>query len=334
MADDRTLYYQERDRKRQDALRAVQHAVPQTCVGCGETFYGRKRQYCGSLVCKRTIDAARARTARANWTPEQRQNHRQRLDRLGSNRRKLRICEVCGADYRPTYGEQRTCGRACGVALRRHEYGTCGSTPLCGQASEVLWASCVVCQSAFIVRRRKRHCERPITAQQCPECGSTIVGYRRKYCTKACCRRAWRRHRRHTQRVALALVPKTDWRTQPRTRHSHCLECGDLLAGKQGKWCSDACRDRAYDRHARHLARTAPYCDPTEPLFTTREIAERDGWRCHICRRKVSAEQATIDHLIPVTDGGQHVRSNVSLAHHHCNSIRSDSGAAQLLLVA
>jgi hypothetical protein len=40
-----------------------------------------------------------------------------------------RACGVCGMHYHPSYGEQRTCSRACGVALRRQVYGTAGSSP-------------------------------------------------------------------------------------------------------------------------------------------------------------------------------------------------------------
>lgn len=36
-----------------------------------------------------------------------------------SERRKPRICEVCFEVYEPTYSRQRTCGRVCGVELRR-----------------------------------------------------------------------------------------------------------------------------------------------------------------------------------------------------------------------
>jgi hypothetical protein len=31
-----------------------------------------------------------------------------------------RNCEMCGAHYHPTYGQQRTCGRACGIVLQQH----------------------------------------------------------------------------------------------------------------------------------------------------------------------------------------------------------------------
>jgi 5-methylcytosine-specific restriction endonuclease McrA len=74
--------------------------------------------------------------------------------------------------------------------------------------------------------------------------------------------------------------------------------------------------------------------------FTLREIAERDGWRCHLCHRSVpdrkyraKPNDPTIDHLIPLSDGGSHTRVNVALAHNRCNSERSDQGAAQLRLV-
>ena len=74
--------------------------------------------------------------------------------------------------------------------------------------------------------------------------------------------------------------------------------------------------------------------------FTLRDIAERDRWRCHICKRKVrdvaysgKRTDPTIDHLIPVSEGGTHTRENVALAHMGCNSARCTSGPAQMLLV-
>jgi 5-methylcytosine-specific restriction endonuclease McrA len=75
--------------------------------------------------------------------------------------------------------------------------------------------------------------------------------------------------------------------------------------------------------------------------YTTQEIAERDNWTCHLCKRKVTKRQlphahprsATIDHLVPVSAGGDDVRANVALAHWSCNAARSDTGAAQLRLM-
>lgn len=73
--------------------------------------------------------------------------------------------------------------------------------------------------------------------------------------------------------------------------------------------------------------------------ITLREIAERDGWKCHLCGEHVEdqpydyrASDGTLDHLIPVADGGTHTRDNVRLAHMGCNAKRNTGGEVQLLL--
>lgn len=52
------------------------------------------------------------------------------------------------------------------------------------------------------------------------------------------------------------------------------------------------------------------------------DIAERDGWICHICHTKVTRETWSLDHLIPISKGGQHTPENVALAHMVCNARR------------
>lgn len=84
----------------------------------------------------------------------------------------------------------------------------------------------------------------------------------------------------------------------------------------------------------------------TEP-YTLAEIAERDGWRCHICRGAVPKrllgrggyhpKGPSIDHLVPLAMGGDDVRANVALAHHRCNSLKGATlpvGGVQLQLLA
>lgn len=59
---------------------------------------------------------------------------------------------------------------------------------------------------------------------------------------------------------------------------------------------------------------------PTAERFTLDEIYERDGRICHLCSKPVDRQQATMDHVIPVTKGGPHTRANVKLAHRGCNT--------------
>jgi 5-methylcytosine-specific restriction endonuclease McrA len=72
-------------------------------------------------------------------------------------------------------------------------------------------------------------------------------------------------------------------------------------------------------------------------------IAERDGWCCHLCGRKVADridyaardDDATLDHLVPVSKGGLHVRANVALAHNRCNWERGNADIEfQMRLIA
>lgn len=56
------------------------------------------------------------------------------------------------------------------------------------------------------------------------------------------------------------------------------------------------------------------------------ELARRDRWRCHLCGKPVDASlrypdrgSASIDHIVPVSEGGEHSYRNTALAHLGCN---------------
>jgi 5-methylcytosine-specific restriction endonuclease McrA len=67
--------------------------------------------------------------------------------------------------------------------------------------------------------------------------------------------------------------------------------------------------------------------------FSPLTIYKRDGGRCHICKKLVKKTDASLDHLIPISKGGEHTERNVALAHRRCNSSRGAGRiAAQLRL--
>lgn len=55
-----------------------------------------------------------------------------------------------------------------------------------------------------------------------------------------------------------------------------------------------------------------------------RRIGDRDDWTCHLCGLYVEQEDASIDHLIPRSQGGTRALHNVALSHWKCNNIRGD----------
>jgi hypothetical protein len=73
---------------------------------------------------------------------------------------------------------------------------------------------------------------------------------------------------------------------------------------------------------------------------TVQKLAERDGWTCHLCRLAIKPEltgtsskyKASVDHLVPLSDGGDDEMWNCKLAHLRCNAKRGARGVAQLLL--
>jgi Restriction endonuclease len=65
--------------------------------------------------------------------------------------------------------------------------------------------------------------------------------------------------------------------------------------------------------------------------ITHEEVAERDGFVCHICKQLVdmslprtSKLGATLDHVIPISKGGVDSLENLKLAHWVCNVRKSD----------
>lgn len=55
-------------------------------------------------------------------------------------------------------------------------------------------------------------------------------------------------------------------------------------------------------------------------------LFERDEWWCHLCDNKINRRlrlpnwwAATIDHVIPLSQGGTHTWDNVKAAHAKCN---------------
>lgn len=80
-------------------------------------------------------------------------------------------------------------------------------------------------------------------------------------------------------------------------------------------------------RHERR-ARESATIDRFDPLG----VYDRDGWFCQICGSEVDREvlypdplSATLDHVVPLSRGGDHTRENTVLAHLRCNLVKSDS---------
>lgn len=67
--------------------------------------------------------------------------------------------------------------------------------------------------------------------------------------------------------------------------------------------------------------------DDIDPLV----LFEKCGWVCFVCKEKIDKQvrfpnsmAATIEHIIPLKDGGTHTWDNVSVSHAICNWTRNN----------
>ena len=67
-------------------------------------------------------------------------------------------------------------------------------------------------------------------------------------------------------------------------------------------------------------------------------LLERDGWKCGICDKGIDPKlrhpnrmAGTLDHVIPLNQGGQHHYGNAQAAHYACNSSKGDRFTAKEL---
>jgi HNH endonuclease len=178
------------------------------------------------------------------------------------------------------------------------------------------------------------------TTRQCRVCGSF-------YQTQNTSSRCWNcvkagKKRCYTCHVIFVAVDRRLKCSKCLT--ASCIECGCSFQQSKGrKTCSAQCgvalklrRNQEAGRR-RRIRRRGAIKGPYHDL----EIFDRDGWRCQICggltrpwHRAPHPLAPTIDHIVPLSKGGDDVASNVQCAHSQCNT-RKQAGAAddQLRLV-
>ena len=133
-----------------------------------------------------------------------------------------------------------------------------------------------------------------------------------------------------------AILARSKARRRPADRP--CTKCGamfiDETTTNNRRLCSACVRDRQERWERRRRARKR---DAVSEPYTLREIAERDNWRCHICAARVldkpwpHPRSASIDHLVPLSAGGDDTKANVGLACLRCNLRKGAKPAGEQL---
>lgn len=119
-----------------------------------------------------------------------------------------------------------------------------------------------------------------------------------------------------------------------------CPDCGTPILGRYPTKRCPACAAVRIQRSNRVKNVRRRGARVTGRTLTLPELAERDRWTCHLCRKRVDSSlksphprSATFDHLIPIAEDGTDAPENLRLAHRECNTRRGTGGVVQLLLL-
>lgn len=223
--------------------------------------------------------------------------------------------------------------------------------------------ACLVCGEHFPVSPRERNprkwCSRrcrgwaarglpgkPPRERTCEGCGGDISkrDTRARFCSRPCreVHRGLRLAEPYPARTC--ALPECGLRFVPFREGQRCCSerHGKLLYNREsradGRQAPGPWNDRRRKNHQIRRARKKG-ASTGAPVIRA-AIAERDGWRCHLCGKRVGKElswphprSASLDHVVPLSKGGAHDPVNVRLAHLLCNTRKNDRAVGDQLIL-
>lgn len=133
--------------------------------------------------------------------------------------------------------------------------------------------------------------------------------------------------------------------------NAQCLVCASSVGLKRARvsttaYCSNRCvQTQPHYAEIKRVARLkgkARKRAATVESVSPARVFERDGWMCHLCGGKTLKHKRgtyhpkapELDHIVPLSKGGEHSYRNTACAHRKCNAAKSDKIMGQLSLLA
>ena len=160
--------------------------------------------------------------------------------------------------------------------------------------------------------------------QHCIRCGGLYPARRPGYCSDEC-RRATAREKQRVRDAAKKTL-----------RLRICHQCGceftPQYGDKRRRFCSQACQ-KVCERRIRRVTTRARRFTATVESIDPLDIFARDDWRCRLCGIDTprsllgthSDAAPEMDHVIPLSQGGEHSAANVQCLCHRCNRAKGNS---------
>lgn len=222
--------------------------------------------------------------------------------------RQDRTCEHCGGTFqRRGRGKDalRFCSRDCGFAHQKAN----ATGPKPQGACKVFFKGCAQCEQLFTAR-----------------------AFNARYCSNACSTKEYET-RSLRQRIE----------AHPGRIECTCRECGKGFVAEYGNtrriFCSAECSKRSVKRIWRKKERARlrlVYVEAVDPT----KVFERDKWRCQECgvrtprrlRGTYDDRAPELDHVVPLSQGGEHSYRNTQCLCRSCNGAKSNNVRGQLRL--
>lgn len=168
----------------------------------------------------------------------------------------------------------------------------------------------------------------------CCVCGSTdfVLSTQSKTCSPQCAlirRRMYSRER--SERLTLE-----------KRKAYKCCHCGKEYYreyGNKNRHCSEQCKmemrreakKNSPSYHASRLRRRKTFRNNRIETVNPSVVFQRSSYKCELCGKKINMkhkfphpQSPTIDHIVPISLGGEHSYRNVRAAHMICNSNRRE----------
>lgn len=255
-----------------------------------------------------------------------------------------KTCIVCGKVFVTDNNDRKCCSEQCGLKTGRIANKNRKKYYHCQNCGELFWKPdgfrkkyCSE-ECEYDARHKRSRCKDVIPPtvyhRMCAWCGkefeTTIKS--KKYCCTDCCYQGNLKLKR--QQWAEMYVAQT----------AVCKECGKSFQTVCGDthtvFCCKSCSekyerriDHATERHKDYMKMAKAKRERQlrsafiEPVIFD-EIWERDNGICQICGLPVLPKgsdnnwDATLDHIVPLSCGGEHSMKNCQLAHRICNSLK------------
>lgn len=182
-----------------------------------------------------------------------------------------------------------------------------------------------------------RHPPKGKSDRTCAECGKLFKAFNARFCSPACAHKNLSRGRLYECKCKTCGIGFTARTKDKRYCSNSCVPWekrqktpGEMKARKRLNWI-----------HRNHIRRML-YRETSVEYINPEEIFNRDGWRCQHCGCKTHRggsqhhpKYANLDHIIPLSRGGHHVKLNLQCLCRACNMSKSaKTEGEQLLLVS